>query len=175
MRGSWLSGTGFQICAGSEATRTRSNLGKGSHVGAASMETLPAFLNDAVRVGKPVPETLGGSGDSPSVHRVMQHPATRILVEQSPPSAGFAPAAQSPMPRKSLSVNRLTGWSAVARPSFDRLRCRAWLWPCACGREPPRRVLATEHPPQHLHHATKIAKDLTAYPCSDAVELRARM
>lgn len=114
-----------------------------------------------------VPETLGVASDSLSVDRVMRSPATRVRVEQSPPSAGFSPATQCPMPGKLLLVNRLTGWFAAARPSFDRLRCWAWLWSCACGREPPGRVWATEPLPQPLHDSTKVAKELTAYPCSD--------
>lgn len=96
----------------------------------------------------------------------MRHPATRVLVAQSPPSAGLAPTTRCFMPGKSLSVNRLAGWSAVVRPLFDRLRSRAWRWPCTSIREPPGRVLATELTPQHLPDTTKVAKELTAYPCS---------
>lgn len=87
---------GFQICAGSEDTRIRFHFGKGSHVGAAGIETLPAVFNDAVRVAKSVPETLGVSSDSLLIDRVMQHPATRGLVAQPPPPADFLRRRGSP-------------------------------------------------------------------------------
>ena len=76
--------------------------------------------------GLSVPETFGVSSDSLSVDRVMRLPCNSSSGGAGPTVSRMCTGDTVPPAWHILSVNRLTGRSEVARPSCDRLQCRAW-------------------------------------------------